>query len=161
MKEIKLTQGKVALVDDEDFSYLNQFKWIAHKSSKTYYAARTVKNGNRRKYISMHQVILKPMDGLKTDHIDGNGLNNCRNNLRYATHSQNIANAGKRRGAISTFKGVSPLPKFPGYDVRWRAFIRVNGHGYHLGCFATEKEAAIVYDGVVKKHFGAFAKTNF
>lgn len=159
MKEIKLTQGKVALVDDEDFEELNRFKWQAHKSGKTFYAARRMVDEGKRKFLTMHQSILNPIVGFKTDHKDGNGLHNWRSNLRYATHSQNVANAPKRKGAISIFKGVSPLPTY--INARWVAYIRVNGEGKYLGCFANETDAAVAYDKAAREFFGEFARTNF
>jgi hypothetical protein len=93
MKEIKLTQGQVALVDDEDFEKINQFKWFAAKKGKTFYATRNITVNGKRKSALMHWYI---MDGKSIDHIDRNGCNNCRNNLRFCTHQENQMNNRKR-----------------------------------------------------------------
>ncbi len=95
MKEIILTQGQVALVDDEDFEYLNQWKWHAQRitSSDHLWYAKTVMDGCP---VMMHRVLLLPSHGWSVDHIDGDGLNNRRANLRLATHQQNMMNSRRR-----------------------------------------------------------------
>ena len=111
MKEIKLTQGKVALVDDEDFDFLNQWKWCAHKDGNNFYAVRVDYSNGRanKKFLSMHRVLLGLTDPkIFPDHKDGDGLNNQRYNLRIATPSQNVINSktsGKDKTSI--YRGVS------------------------------------------------------
>lgn len=168
MKEIKLTRGQVALVDDEDFEYLNQWKWQAMKWHKldNYYATRTVfekriidgEIWTKRKSIKMHRFIMKAKDDLLVDHKDGNGLNNQKSNLREATPSQNLQN---RRPYSTTlrktkFKGIIQR----GLSGQWQSHIKLNGKNISLGTYATEIEAAFVYNEAAKKHFGVFAWLN-
>jgi len=97
MKKIKLTKKQVALVDDSDYEELNRFKWHARKTVKTFYAERTFTIGNgKRKNVFMHRYIMQTPKGFDTDHIDGNGLNNQRSNLRVCTRSENLRNQGKK-----------------------------------------------------------------
>src|SRR3990167_622 len=113
MRLIPLTQGKFALVDDEDFEFINQFRWSAEKNrgKKTWYARTNSKTakGKRETCLRMHRLILKLEKGDKkiVDHRDGNGLNNQRTNLRLASTFQSMANRGIRKDSKSGFKGVS------------------------------------------------------
>ncbi len=100
-KEIPLTQGLVAIVDDADYEYLSQFKWCARKAGNTYYAVRQ----ENKRFICMHIQIIGRRPGLEIDHIDGNGLNNRRSNLRFVTLRQNQQNRLYRR--YSKYHGVS------------------------------------------------------
>lgn len=156
-KEIRLTQGKVTVVDDADFDWLNQWRWYAGKSGSTYYAVRPKQQRNKRSLIFMHREILKPPENRETDHKDGNGLNNQRYNLRVATHTQNQCNARKRKGTTSRFKGVY----WDRLRSKWRAQIKIGGKEFHLGRFLSETEAAQSYNIAAKKYFGEFARTNF
>jgi len=136
MKEIPLTQGKVALVDDEDFEYLNASKWCAARNSRTFYAKRALL---RTKTIFMHRVVLAPQKGMIIDHIDGNGLNNQRSNLRIVNVRENSRNRHHEKS--STFPGVS-------WDARrkkWQAWIWINGKNVWLGRFTDEISAASAY----------------
>src|SRR3989304_1115588 len=153
MKRIPLTQARFALVDDEDFEWLNQWKWNAIKSSNTYYAVR-MSNRPTRKIIRMHRLILNVSPHLDTDHVNHNGLDNTRKNLRSCTGSQNQMNGQKRRGS-SRFKGVYLMGSL------YRAQIRLNGKLHEVGCFDSEIEAAKAYDVKAQKLFGEFANLNF
>jgi len=155
MKEIALTQGKVALVDDEDFVWLNKFKWHVSRKRNLYYAQRKIGG----KHIKMHQFILPPVSGYETDHKDGNGLNNQKKNLRYATNSQNQANVKKRQNQPNGFKGITEDKR--ARVKRWVAFINKNGEKHYLGYHETPVEAAQAYDRAAVELFGEFAKTNF
>jgi len=169
MKKIPLTCDKFALIDDEDFERVNQYKWYAKRPKNKngiWYASGCV-NGET---ISMHRFILglKKGDGQITDHIDDNGLNNQKSNLRKCTAQQNRQNARKRRNICSSkYLGVwyfapdsailnEEIPK-----IQWRAQICVNGKLKHLGTFNSEEQAALAYDLAAKKHFGEFARLNF
>ncbi len=160
MREIMLTQGKFALVDDEDFEELSKYKWHVHasKRSRTHYAARTERllDGTRRR-ISMHTQITGNPSG-ETDHADGDGLNNTRGNLRHATSSENALNKGKKSGSYSSmFKGVSWHTR----SGDWIAQATFDGRQRWLGSFGSEIAAAIAYDQVSRKHHKGFSVLNF
>lgn len=144
-KSISLTQGKNALVDDDDFDELNKVKW----SFDGQYAQRKVEN----KTIRMHRVIL---DSPQVDHIDGNRLNNQRANLRVCNHKQNQRNRKKNKKMSSKYKGVS----WHKQTEKWRARIQTDDGAVHLGLFDSEIDAAQAYDEAAKEHFGEFARTN-
>lgn len=158
MKTIPLTRGMFALVDDSDFEEVSQFRWQAHRSRRGFYAAHTEArvNGTRRR-ILMHRLLLGVKSG-DTDHRDGNGLNNQRDNLRVATHRQNLqAFQHKRAGTSSRFRGVSWHPA----NRKWRALIGLPGKVKHLGMFTHEEDAARAYDAAARQFFGEFASPNF
>lgn len=156
MREISLTQGQVALVDDEDYAALAQFRWSAHKRGKSFYAMRA-KPRPEIGSILMHRVITCAGDGLSVDHVDGDGLNNQRHNLRVVSHQQNLCNQRKQNNTSSKFKGVCWR-----HDTRrWMAYITVKGKRHYLGHFKTEKEAGKTYDAAAQQYHGQFARTNF
>jgi len=160
MKQIPLTQGLFALVDDEDFEYLNQFKWHAHKANRTFYALRNslYKDNKKRHTIQMHRVILGLNNlEIKCDHIDGNGLNNQRYNLRPSTNAENCKNQKPKKGFSSKYKGVC----WCNIKNKWRANIRINNKQKHIGYFDHEIEAAKAYDEMAKTHYKEFAYLNF
>jgi len=149
MKEIPLTQGQVALVDDEDFEFLNQWKWNADKNGNSFYAQRnpgvkSVANGST-KTLKMHRVILDAPKGAIIDHVDGNGLNNQRNNLRIVSKRQNSQN----------YHHVPKTSKYPGVawysrDNKWRAIICYGKKRVCLGKFESEINAfRAYYDAVL------------
>ena len=159
MKEIQLSKfgknkGKyVALVDDEDFEYLNQFKWSANKIGNTFYAVRRIGIDCNRNMRYIHGTI---MNGKGIDHIDGNGLNNQRNNLRFCNQSQNGGNSRKRGNCTSTYRGVSFYKK----TKKWQANITINGKLIHLGYFVSEFAAAKAYNAKAIEFFCEFANLN-
>jgi hypothetical protein len=158
MKEIKLTQGKVALVDDADFEWLNQWKWFAFFNGYgQYYAARNEKTFLGRRLIFMHRVIMNTPRGMDVDHINMDGLNDTHANLRNCTHSQNIQNGKKRSNNSSGYKGVS----WHKHHKKWYAKININGKHTPLGYFSNPEDAAHAYDEAAKKYHGEFARTNF
>lgn len=157
-RRIKLTQGKYAIVDLEDFEILKQHKWHTRKSGKNAYACRSIKlPTGKRKSISMHRQIINPGE-LLVDHINRNGLDNRRANLRPATPQQNSWNRITKRGNTgSKYIGV----RWNGCHKKWRAGIRHNKKMEYLGYFDIEKDAAKIYDIAAKKYRGDFAILNF
>lgn len=154
MKEIPLTKGCVAIVDDADYETLAAHRWLAcNRRGVPVYAGRDV--GGRR--LLMHRVILAAPSGFEVDHINGDGFDNRRQNLRLATRSQNARNIGSRRGASSQYVGVS----YDRRSGRWASQISVNYKNHHLGYFDNEREAALAYDRAARAMHGAFARPNF
>lgn len=142
MKEIQLTRGFVALVDDEDFERLNQFKWCLYNQ----YAGRKLKSteGPRNTARLMHHELLPDIVKGKThvDHKDRNKLNNQRNNLRYCTQGQNTLNSiVLSESGLRGVRFVARNPKKP-----YHAYININRKQRHLGYFATELEAIKAYN---------------
>lgn len=157
MKKIKLTQGKFALVSDEDYEFLSQWRWYAHKGHKTYYARRNSSRVNGKQItIHMHRVIAERMEIKSPDHTDQNGLNNQRNNLREATISQQAINRNLQSINTSGYRGVC----WNKHAKKWIARICTNKIGIHLGYFDNIKDAARAYNEAAIKYFGEFAVLN-
>lgn len=154
MKKIKLTQGKYALIDDEDFDRVNQYKWCAHKEHNIWYAIRKYKG--KQLLIRMHRFIINAQQNRQVDHIDGNGLNNCKANLRTCTHNQNQRNRYAIRGT-SKYKGVH----WHNVNKKWIAQITKNNKNTYLGSHVNETNAAKAYDEKAIEFFGKFANLNF
>ena len=154
MKKIKLTQGKFALIDDRDFEELNKFKWYAKRIGYIFYAFRNSEKINgKKKTIAMHAVLAGTSKGNVTDHIDGNGLNNQRDNLRVCSQSQNRMNVNKTKSNNSGYKGVS----WHETRKKWRAFIYYGGIQIYLGSFKTKIEAFKIYCVASKKYHKEFS----
>lgn len=140
MKLIKLSRGLAALVDDADFDWLNQWKWTAMKKgsrSKGYYAYRQVGKRDARSTIVMHRLILDTPEGFDTDHIDNNGLNNTRSNLRVVDRTQNNFNTGLRSNNTSGHRGVTWYKAVK----TWRAYIGGSKTRKELGYFKNKEDA--------------------
>jgi hypothetical protein len=155
MKEIQLTQGQVALVDDDDFESVNKYKWYAYYDKRwdVYYAQRK----ENKKTIRMHRVIFGITNSkVHIDHIDHNGTNNQRYNLRICLGSENQINRRKWAGS-SKYKGVCFFRR----DLKWFAYITSEGQQIHLGSFDNEIDAAFAYDNASKRLHGKCALLNF
>ena len=165
MKEIQLTQGKVALVDDIDYDVLRQYNWYAMRKPNTFYAVRSVyKPDGKQKKERMHRVVLarkigrEITPGMVPDHEDGNGLNNQCYNLREATGGQNLRNCRKHSANPSSqHVGVSRFKR----DGKWQAYIQVGGKMVHLGYYETELEAMLAREAYINLHPELLAKSNF
>lgn len=148
MKQIPLTRGQFALVDDADFEMLSQWRWTATPSQHGWRAYRR-SNG---KTLYMHvQIMGFPKS--EVDHRNRNGLDNRRDNLRLATRQQQAANSDWKRP--HNYRGIFPKQN------RWIARITFESKGHYLGCFRTAIDAAKAYDQAALKFFGEFAVLNF
>lgn len=155
IRYIPLTRGKYAVVDADDYVWLSLHKWHAYRDrSGTWYARRWYHG----KQISMHCEIMQPIEGYVVDHIDGDGLNNRRSNLRICTRAQNNRNRPKlkTKGHTSPYKGIWRDKKTGKYFAKIRF-----GKPIFLGCFTDEIEAARVYDRAAVKFHAKYARLNF
>ena len=146
MKRIVLTQGKYALVDDEDFERLNQWKWRIKNGIYSFYARRhsPMLNGKRHEIKMHHEIIGFPPKGLETDHENGSGLDNQRHNLRHVTTRQNQQNQKNRK--TSRYPGVSWYKQ----TKKWKAQIQINGLVKSIGYFRNEFDAFLAYKQAVE-----------
>jgi hypothetical protein len=158
MKEIQLTQGQVALVDDEDFERVSQYKWRAQKANRVKRLKFYVVSGQSPSLILLHRLIVGAPKSAVVDHISGDGLDNRRGNLRLATHAQNMRNSATvlLTHNSSGFRGVSWCKN----QNRWRTRLAVDGNLMHVGYFTDKLEAAKAYNEAAKKYHGEFATLN-
>ena len=159
-RRIALTKGKYAIVDQDDYYWLSEYKWYASRDFNKFYAIRTGpnRNGKSGKTIRMHREVAKTPHGMECDHINGDSLDNRKANLRSATHLQNSWNRKKsQRIGYSKYKGIT----FDKASQKWMTMICVDGRRIFLGTFEDEIQAVKAYDKAAKKHFGEFAKLNF
>jgi len=148
MKEIPLTQGKVALVDDEDYPSIMGHKWYASNNRFTYYAVTNVPGVTRRQYtLRMHRLILNPPKGKEIDHINGNGLDNRRENLRIVTRRQNTQN--RHESKSSKYVGVCSNKR----GKKWTADVGIGSYRAHIKVFDNEERAALAYRNTVNLVF--------
>jgi hypothetical protein len=156
MKKIELSQGKFALVDDENFEWLNRWNWVYGCRG---YAVRTIhiksREGKRKTImVWMHREVAKTPQGFQTDHINGDRLDNRSENLRIVTSQRNKWNSSMPFNNTSGYKGVSKR------NNKWEASIHLNDKKFHLGYFSTKEEAANAYNEVAKQNFGDYSKLN-
>ena len=161
MKELEVKGGLKTQVDDEDYEWLNQWKWrMDWKSGAGYVVRRTTKGvANKKRSLRLHRVIMGVLDRpeITIDHVDGNPFNNQRSNLRLASCSQNGCNRGPLVGSSSKFKGVY----WNKSAAKWKAEVAYSGKRFHLGYFEDEEAAARAYDVRAKELHGEFARLNF
>ncbi len=157
-KQIPLTQGKVALVDDDMYEFLNQWRWFAAFDGCNWYAERNEKIVDKKTIVLMHRIVINALaSDPMVDHQNGNGLDNRRQNLRFCVNSENGGNRRKSKNNTSGYKGVcwnKRQKKYVGY-------IMKQHQNFFLGYFDTPEEAAQAYDARARELFGEFARTNF
>jgi len=149
-KHIPLTRGLHAIVDDDDYDWLRQWKWQALPGGNgRHYAKRrgSLNKGDLSQTIAMHRAIMNPPQDWDVDHINGNGLDNRRSNLRVVTTSQNLANRRRFKSNQSGYKGVVRMGD------KWKMQFSLE--------FDTPEEAARAYDRIARLFFGEHASTNF
>jgi len=157
-RKIRLTEGKFALVDQQDFYWLNSFDWFAKKNNKSFYAIR-LDNDNSKwpTFVYMHREIMNFPKGLFVDHRNRDGLDNRRSNLRIATRCQNRCNTNINKvGCSSQYRGVT----WDKQVKRWRVGLQSQGKYIGIGYFDSEIAAARAYDEAAKKYHGEFARLN-
>lgn len=167
MKCIQLNRGEVAIVSDEDFEKIAQYRWFCQVATDGLkYASRSVNfkdsEGKRTcRSIQMHHMILPKKDGFRVDHRNRNGLDNRRENLRYATNRQNRANSKVNKDNRAGLKGVSYRPEKSKCNP-WYAAIAtgIKNKKRHLGCFPTSEQAHAAYCAAATKEYGEFARFN-
>jgi len=157
---VPLTQGHEAIIDRRDVAAVSRHKWHAVADNNTVYALTSILNedGQYRK-VGLHAFIMGSKFGKRVDHRDGNGLNNRRGNLRFATASQNQWNKALSRNNTSGYKGVR-LDHRDNLNRKWRATIYYDGKHHSLGYHATPEDDALAYDDAARNVFGEFARLN-
>ena len=153
MKKIKLTQGKVSLIDDEDFVRVSKYKWCFNFNG---YAERRESKVLGGKIVRMHRFIMSAPKDKMVDHINMKGLDNRKANLRLCTKSENMCNRNKTRVNKSGYKGVS----WDSVNNKWTAQIVVGGKNIKLGRYKSAREAGVVYNNAAIIHHGEFANLN-
>lgn len=152
MKKIKLTRGKECMVDDDDYGFLSKRHWHCNESLGRHYAACNAGGCGCSNHKYMHRIIMNPSIQQGVDHIDGNGLNNQRANLRLCNQKQNIANAKPYKNSKSGVKGVSKH-----ISGKWRVTIGFENKNIYIGLFKSFEEACKRRNQAEKKYFGRFA----
>jgi hypothetical protein len=149
--------GKVTIVSEEDYEYLKQFSWRLESSGYVVtFDKEKYKNTKKLGYLYMHRMINKTPNELFTDHINGNRLDNRRENLRTVTKSQNMLNKGTPRHNKSGYKGVYCHKQ----NNKWRASISIYGKQTHIGYFESKEDAARAYNEMALKYHGEYAFLN-
>jgi hypothetical protein len=151
--EVKISRGKIAIIDDDDYERINKHRWCYWASGG--YAGRKVTNNKVGSIALMHREIMNAQKGQEIDHINGNGLDNRKSNLRFVTRQQNMWNR-KALNKTSSYKGVS-------FDVssgKWLSQINIQGQKICLGRYIVQEDAAKAYDITAKQAFGEYARLN-
>jgi len=154
---IPLTQGKFAIVDAEDYPRLARYKWHCSMDGHTFYAYTFRRTKGKKKRVFMHRQIMNAPKGRLVDHIDGNGLNNRKSNLRLCSAAQNARNKRPAPNCYSKYKGVT----WHKHHKKWYVRICKSGKSTHLGCFDNEIDAALAYDRKAAELFKEYAYLNF
>lgn len=158
MKKIPLTQGKYAIVDDKDFKFLSQWNWHLRKTlnKERFYAVRmSPRVKGKQTVIKMHSLIIGTPKGMDTDHINGDGLDNRKSNLRICTRSENCLNRRRHSNNKSGYKGVF----WHKQSKKWEVSIQINKKQITIGRFENIKEAIKVCKNARIKYHKEFANT--
>lgn len=157
MRLVQLTRGKYAIIDSEDFSAVECYKWNYSNSgyAKTAVPHPTIKG--RQSYLYMHTLLMSTPKGMHVDHKDGNSLNNQRSNLRLCSHADNMRNSKIPKNNTSGYKGVGFLKR----SGRWNACIYFMNKRIHIGNYTNKDDAARAYDTKATELYGEFARLNF
>lgn len=152
---VPLSKGYEAVIDAADAHLVQSFNWTANVNRHSVYGYCVVPGGSQ-KNIRLHRLIMAAPDGVMVDHVDGDGLNNRRSNLRLASHSENGRNSRTPATNVSGFKGVS----WDRSRCKWQAHIRVNGKSKNLGRFDSAELAHAAYAQAASRFFGQFARSD-
>jgi hypothetical protein len=155
MREFPLPSGDVVLVDDDDFAAVTALRWHVHRSRRSIYAVHERRPNGKKTRIFLHHFLVGRRAGKVVDHINGNGLDNRRSNLRICDPIDNSRNRRPNKG--TKFKGVSKVAGASTFSAR----IQGKNYQIHLGCFRTQVEAALAYDAAAKRLRGEFSCLNF
>jgi len=155
--EVPFTQGKVAFIDDADADLVSSYKWYAVLSDRTWYARTTITAEGKRRGLYMHRLIMGQPLGLQVDHIDRDGLNNRRDNLRLATNAQNRTNQRINAKNTSGYRGVH----WSKQAKKWMAQTEHLGKHIHFGCYDNPVDAAKAYDKGMRAIHGPHCHSNF
>ena len=139
MKYIKLTKNKRAFIDNEDFEAVSKFKWCLMTTKRIKYAQRAITSSGKKIILLMHRIIMNPSQNMQIDHINGNGLDNRRSNLRICTRSENQRNRHTSRKTPTSLFGVTA--QIYKNKIRYQAQVNINGKKVYLGMFPSELEA--------------------
>ncbi len=153
IRYIPLTRGYFAIVDAADYDWLSQYKWTAIVCGNSVYPVRN----DHGHSVLMHRQIMQPAPGEVVDHIDGNGLNQRRANMRCCSQGQNLLNRKAWTAKKSKYKGV----RWSKRSRKWIAEITLHGKRQWLGTFEKEEDAARAYDRRARELFGQYARPNF
>lgn len=154
MKEILLTRNKIALIDDEDFEKVSQFKWLCNASG--YVVHHLPRKDGKRQALWMHRLILNAPKSMVVDHINHDTLDNRKENLRLCSRNENCHNRLKNKKSLSIYKGVCWQKRVG----KWRGQIILAGKKKHIGYFTSEDIAAKAYNEAAIKNYGQFACIN-
>lgn len=161
MKQIPLTQGKFAIVDDEDYHYLSRFDWFVAADGKDFYSRRKHSHSGSDQYLGMEAMIIPPKLFSVIIHKNRDTLDYRKENLGYESYSVKRHHADKQAGKTSSkHKGVSFRKTGHPKGRQWSAIIYKEGKGFYLGCFSREEDAAIAYNEKAKELYGDFAYQN-
>lgn len=156
MERIQLSNGGFAKVDSDDFEWLSKYTWRWIKPRNIYYVVTGIWIKKQSVHSRMHRFIMNANKGDIVDHVNGNGLDNRKKNLRIVTNAQNCQNQAPQVNKSSKYKGVSWFKK----NRKWISYIGSREKRTYLGSFSSEIDAALAYDKKAKELFGCYARLN-